>query len=73
MIPCGRSFDYSGKYITYDRKSRQKLLSEFSGVLPAVQVRVYILPVEDRFAFKQRLYALQYEFARGGGKALETV
>ena len=73
MIPCGRSFDYSGKYITYDRKLRQRRLSEFSGVLPAVQISIDIFPVEDRFAFKQRLYALQYEFARGGGKALETV
>ena len=51
----------------------QLLLSEFSGVLPAVQVCVDILPVEDGFAFQQRFYALQYEFARGCGKALEAV
>ena len=63
MIPRGRFFDYSGAYITYGRKSRQPLLSEFSGVLPAVQVCVYIFPVKYGLTFKQRLDALQYEFA----------
>ena len=52
MIPCGRSFDYSGKYITYDRKLRQRLLSEFSGVLPAVQISIDIFPVENGLAFQ---------------------
>ncbi len=51
----------------------QLLLSEFSGVLPAVQISIDIFPVENGLAFQQRLYALQYEFARGGRKALETV
>ena len=73
MIPRGRFFDYSGAYITYDRKLRQRLLSEFPGVLPAVQISVDIFPVEDRLAFQQRFYAFQDEFARGCGKALETV
>ena len=52
MILRGRFFDYSGKYIRYNRKLRQRLLSEFSGVLPAVQISVDIFPVEDRLAFQ---------------------
>ena len=72
MIPRGRFFDHSGAYIRYGRKLRQ-LLSEFSGVLPAVQISVYIFPVENGFAFQQCLDALQYEFARGCRKALEAV
>ena len=73
MIPGGRFFGYSGVYIRYGWKLMQLLLSEFSGVLPAVQISIDIFPVENGLAFQQRLYALQYEFARGGRKALETV
>ena len=73
MIPRGRLFGYSGAYITYGRKLMQLQLSEFYGVLPAVQISIYILPVEDGIAFQQRLYAFQDEFARGCGKTLEAV
>ena len=73
MVLRGRFFGYSGAYIRYGRKLMQLMLSEFSGVLPAVQISVYILPVEDSFAFQQRFYAFQDELAGRCGKTLEAV